>query len=83
MLTLVDFILTCAMGLGFLALMVIGLHALGRPSAVTRQNCEWKGRLQQRWRWSTWRKEWGRYCYIVHPVEDGRDIVWWEWEVSS
>lgn len=41
---------------------------------------DWKGRRQKAFRWSKLRFEFGRYCYIVHPIEGGQDIVWWEWE---
>lgn len=46
------------------------------------RNCEadWKGKAERRFRWLTLRLEWGRVCYIVHPVEGQRDKVWWEWE---
>lgn len=41
---------------------------------------DWRGRIQRRFRWLKFQFEWGRYCYIVHPVEGGHDYVWWEWE---
>lgn len=45
-----------------------------------RTQPDWRGRVQKRFRWGRLRFELGRYCYIVHPVQGGRDIVWWEWE---
>lgn len=41
---------------------------------------DWRGMKRKYFRWSKLRFEWGRYCFIVHPIEGGRDIVWWEWE---
>lgn len=41
---------------------------------------DWRGRHERYFRWSKLRYEWGRFCYIVHPVEGGHDIVWWEWD---
>ena len=41
---------------------------------------EWKGKLEKKFNWKTFHFEFGRYCYIVHPIEGGRDEVWWEWE---
>ena len=36
---------------------------------------EWGGRMRRRWRWSTWRFEWGRIYYA--PNNGG---AWWQWE---
>ncbi len=44
---------------------------------------DWRGRLEKRFRWRTLRFEWGRWCYVVHPVDGGPDIAWWEWEVAK
>lgn len=41
---------------------------------------DWRGRLRRRFRWRKLRFEWGRWCFIVNPIERCRDIVWWEWE---
>ena len=41
---------------------------------------DWRGMLRKRFRWSKLRMEWGRWCYIVHPVQGGHDFTWWEWE---
>jgi hypothetical protein len=48
--------------------------------ACRHRPADWKGGLRRRFRWRRLRFEWGRWCYRVHPVEGGRDIVWWEWE---
>jgi hypothetical protein len=48
-----------------------------------RNDAEWKGALRRRFRWSRLRFEWGRWCYIVHPVQGGKDKVWWEWESEN
>ena len=42
-------------------------------------DCDWKGKLKKRFRWSKLKWEWGRYSYIIHPVEGGKDKSWWEW----
>lgn len=47
---------------------------------VRNREADWKGRLERRFRWSKFRFEWGRVCYIVYPVEGPRDYTWWEWE---
>ena len=41
---------------------------------------DWRGMLRRRFRWSRLRFEFGRWCHIVHPVEGGADLSWWEWE---
>jgi hypothetical protein len=41
---------------------------------------DWRGQQECRFRWTRLRFEWGRWCYIVAPVEGMEDIVWWEWE---
>ncbi len=41
---------------------------------------DWKGMIKRRFRWSTFKFEYGRYCYVVHPIEGHYDYVWWEWE---
>jgi hypothetical protein len=41
---------------------------------------DWKGKHERRFRWSRFRWEWGRACYIVAAVEGDPDIVWWEWD---
>ncbi len=39
----------------------------------------WRGRIERRWRWSSWRKEWGRWCYKTNA--QGQTLgMWWEWE---
>lgn len=50
---------------------------------VKARTPDWRGRLQKRFRWLRFRFEWGRYCYVVYPIECGvRDFVWWEWELK-
>jgi len=44
------------------------------------KQADWKGAIRKRFRWSTFKFEWGRWCYIVHPVEGGCEYIWWEWE---
>lgn len=44
---------------------------------------DWRGKIEKRFRWSKLRWEWGRWCYVVHPVEGGRDYAWWEWEDAN
>lgn len=41
---------------------------------------DWCGRRLRRFRLRTFRFEFGRWCYIVHPVEGFHDIAWWKWE---
>lgn len=43
------------------------------------KEADWKGMIKKRFRFKTFRFEYGRYCYVVHPVE-GIDFSWWEWE---
>jgi len=45
-----------------------------------KKEAEWKGKIQKKFRWFKLRFEWGRFCYIVHPAEGGKDKAWWEWE---
>ena len=47
---------------------------------VKNREADWKGMKEKRFRWSKFRMEWGRWCYITHPVEGVRDVSWWEWE---
>lgn len=47
---------------------------------IKNKEADWKGKLKKRFRWSKFKWQWGRYCYVVHPVEGGRDYSWWEWE---
>lgn len=42
-------------------------------------HADWKGRLARRFRWSTWRMEWGRMCYSTNWRGDTL-ASWWEWE---
>ena len=41
---------------------------------------DWKGKLQKRFRWLKLRFEWGRWCYIIEPIANDRDTIWWEKE---
>jgi len=41
---------------------------------------DWTGALKKRFRWKHLRFEWGRYNYVVHPVEGIPDKTWWVWE---
>lgn len=47
---------------------------------VRNREPDWRGQMTKRFRWRTLRREWGRYCFIVTPIEGARDFVWWEWE---
>ena len=40
---------------------------------------DWKGRPQKFFRWSTFRREWGRMCYVTDCMGNTRHR-WWEWE---
>jgi len=51
-----------------------------RTKKFTGKDCDWKGRLKKRFKLSKFRFEWGRWCYIIHPIEGGTHITWWEWE---
>lgn len=50
-----------------------------------RKDADWKGRIRQRIRWdawwklSTWRREWGRWCFRTNYAGDTLE-QWWEWE---
>ena len=46
---------------------------------VRDRSPDWKGKLQKKFRFRYFRFEFGRYCYVVHPVEGVRDFIWWEW----
>lgn len=67
---------------GVILLLVLFLLAkvLSTPSKSKRHDPDWKGALRKRFRIKSLRWEHGRWCYIVHPIEGGHDIVWWEWE---
>lgn len=39
---------------------------------------DWKGALEKRFRWRSFRFEWGRYCYKTNCCGDTTDC-WWEW----
>jgi len=47
---------------------------------IKNREPDWRGKLEKRFRWSKFRREWGRWCFIVTPVEGYGDFVWWEWE---
>lgn len=43
------------------------------------EDCDWIGAKEERFRWKTFRFEWGRWHYKVDCM--GREIAaWWEWE---
>jgi len=46
---------------------------------IKNKESDWKGKIEKRFRLSKFRREWGRYCYVVHPVEGCKDYAWWEW----
>jgi hypothetical protein len=50
---------------------------------IKNKEADWKGRLQKRFRLSKMRMEFGRWCYIVYPIEGGSDYMWWEWETKG
>ena len=40
---------------------------------------DWRGRIEKRFKWSTFSFEWGRLCYCTNCCGDTTDL-WWEWE---
>lgn len=47
-----------------------------------KRSADWKGRIEKRFRWSTFKFEWGRWCYITNAMGYTR-FEWWEWEEKS
>lgn len=47
---------------------------------VRNREPDWRGKIERRFRWLKLRFDWGRMCYVVHPVEGAPDRSWWEWE---
>lgn len=48
---------------------------------MTRQ-ADWKGPVELRFRFRTFRKEWGRYCYRTNAFGQATHM-WWEWETNT
>lgn len=47
---------------------------------VKNKEADWKGPIMERFCWLIMCREFGRWCYVVYPVEGVPDFSWWEWE---
>jgi len=46
---------------------------------MTYYQASWKGRLRKQFRWRTFRREFGRWCWITNAYGETLK-TWWEWE---
>lgn len=61
----------------FLLLLTFAGWCMHRPPKDPHP--DWKGRIEERFRWSKFRFEFGRWCYNTNCFGD-ETKSWWEWE---
>lgn len=50
--------------------------------SVRNREATFYGIPRKRFRWSSFRFEWGRVCWVVHPWAE-QDYYWWVWETPQ